>query len=239
MLKIAIVEDDDKDFCTINSFFERYAVECGCDDTMFRIVRYTSALNFLDGYNGNFDMVLFDIMLPDIDGLEAARRLRQKDNDVMVIFVTNMAHLAVNGYEVNAFDYIVKPVSYSNFALKLKRALSSVKRRGGTVLRLRIDGGFVTVNSNDISYIETNGHNLVYHTKQGDYSVRGTLKSIQQTLPQNFKRCNSCYLVNLNYVTKLQDVFVYLGETALQISQHKRTEFVHALNSFVNNDTGE
>jgi len=64
-------------------------------------------------------------------------------------------------------------------------------------------------------------------------------QQVQETLPQNFRRCNSCYLVNLNYVTKLQDVFVYLGETRLQISQHKRTEFVHALNNFLNNDTGD
>lgn len=238
MFRVAIVEDDEKDYGMINSFFTAYAHDNG-DDGMFRIVRYKSALTFLDGYNGNFDIVFFDIMLPDIDGLEAARRLRAVDSNVMLIFVTNMAHLAVNGYEVNAFDYIVKPVSYSNFALKLKRALSSVNRRDGILLRLRIDGGFATVNTNDIAYIETSGHNLVYHAKSGDYSVRGTLKSVQETLPQNFKRCNSCYIVNLNYVTKLQDVFVYLRNTRLQISQHKRAEFVHALNNFLNNDTGD
>lgn len=238
MFRIAVVEDNDSDFAMLKSFFSSYSKDSG-EKAEFNVVRFKSALVFLDAYAADFDMVFMDIMLPDIDGLEASKRLRKMDEDVMLIFVTNMAQLAVNGYEVNAFDYIVKPVSRSNFFIKLKRALSSVKVRGGVQIRLRIDGGFATISSNDVSFIETSGHNIVYHTKRGDYTVRGTLKSIEGGLPKNFKRCNSCYLVNLKYVTQLKDVFVYLGETKLQISQHKRTEFVHALNSFLNDDTGE
>lgn len=239
MYTIALIEDDENDYITLKSFFERFEKESE-SKVEFRLMRYKSALTFLSAYDISYDMVFMDIMLPDIDGMEASRKLRKIDSSVTLLFVTNMAQFAVNGYEVNAFDYIVKPVSYANFALKLKRALAYQNTRAGKPLRIRIGGGFAVVNSNDIKYIETAGHDLVYHAKSGDYTARGSLKTVQESLPSNFMRCNSCYLVNLHYVTKVQGSFVYLGDTTLQISQHKRTEFIHALNNYLNNDvTGD
>lgn len=238
MRRIAIVEDNQNDYLIMKSFFDRYQSEMG-GKMEFQIVRFKSALTFLSQYDAHYDMVFMDIMLPDIDGLEASRRLRKLDENVVLIIVTNMAQFAVSGYEVGAFDYIVKPVAYSNFVLKLNRAMTSIKARSGVTLRINGPGGFVAINTNDIQYIETFGHNLIYHTKTKDYCARGSLKSVEEILPYNFKKCNRCYLVNLNYVTSLQDMFVYLGDTALQISQHKRTEFIHALNDWFNNVMGE
>lgn len=237
MLRIAVVEDNLRDFATIKSHFQKFQEECN-NRNEFTIVHFKSALNFLDQYDSAFDMIFMDIKLPDIDGIEAAKRLRRIDEDVLLILVTNMAQFAVNGYEVWAFDYMVKPVSYPTFILKLGRALSSLSKKRGTVLRVSVQGGFVALNTNDIKFIETSGHNLVYHAKDKKYSSRGSIKEVEKLLPSNFKKCNRCYIVNLNYVTRVYDVFVYLDDVSLQISQHKRAEFIHAVNEWFNNTIG-
>lgn len=237
MLRIAIVEDNPRDFLTIQSHFQRFQKENN-NRNEFSIVHFKSALNFLDQYDSTYDMVFMDIKLPDIDGIEAAKRLRRIDENVLLIIITNMAQFAVNGYEVGAFDYMVKPVGYSTFLLKLNRALSALSNKRGSVIRITLQGGFVALNTNDIKFIETSGHNLIYHAKDKKYSSRGSIKEAEKLLPSNFKKCNRCYIVNLNYVTRVYDVFVYLGDVSLQISQHKRAEFIHAVNEWFNKTIG-
>lgn len=78
-----------------------------------------------------YDIVFMDIQLPDMDGMTASRRLRALDRDVILIFVTNMANYAVSGYEVDALDFIVKPVSYFPFTVKPERALGRLDGNAG------------------------------------------------------------------------------------------------------------
>ncbi len=84
--------------------------------------------------------------MPGIDGMEAAHRLRRLDQKVILVFVTNMASYAVKGYEVNATDYIVKPVYYGDFELKLKRVLAGYQAASEAILVVR-QGGYVRLYS--------------------------------------------------------------------------------------------
>ena len=107
MYKFAIVEDNEAAAEKLAGFLERYANE---NNEVFEIIKFHDALDFLDGYRTVYDAVFMDIEMPGIDGMEAAHRLRRLDQKVILVFVTNMASYAVKGYEVNATDYIVKPV---------------------------------------------------------------------------------------------------------------------------------
>ena len=120
MIRIALVEDEENNVKEINSYLKRYSKEYNVE---IQISNFGYANLFLSQYNNNFDIVLMDIGLSDIDGMTAIRKLREIDNNVLVIFVTNLAQYAVNGYEVDAFDFLVKPVSYYNLVLKINRAL--------------------------------------------------------------------------------------------------------------------
>ncbi len=126
MINVAVVEDEDSAAETLSEYFERYSHEKGAQ---FHIVRFDNPVNFLTNYKSKYDLVLMDIDLPDMDGMEASRRMREIDNLVTLIFVTNLSQYAVYGYEVNAFDYVVKPVSYFDFALKLERAVKRIENR--------------------------------------------------------------------------------------------------------------
>lgn len=112
MFKTAIVEDNSVDAGKLKDFLERFAAKSG---EVFITTVFKDAADFLNGYKQIYDMVFMDIELPGINGMEAAHKLRTVDGKVTLIFVTNMARFAVKGYEVDAADYVVKPVHYGEF----------------------------------------------------------------------------------------------------------------------------
>lgn len=230
--QIAIVEDQNEEAERLSAFFERYGREQGCT---FLITRFENGDQFLARYQPIYDIVFMDIMMPGINGLDAARELRKTDVNVALIFVTNMARFAIRGYEVEAFDFVVKPVTYQHFVIKLSRVLAKLNNeQRGTFIFLNLPEGKKRLAPAQIRYVEVSGHKLTYHTAEGDYVVYASMKSAEEQLnPQVFCRCNNCYLVNLNYVTAIDGLWVTLGETSLQISRSRKNAFVRQLNDFL------
>lgn len=84
---------------------------------------------FLTNYQPRFDIIFMDIEMPYINGLESAEKLRQSDKGTLLIFTTNLGHVAAKGYEVEAFDFVVKPLHYESLYLKLNRAVARLALR--------------------------------------------------------------------------------------------------------------
>ena len=108
-MKIAVVDDNPKDGGRIKQYIERYALE---QDQRFQVFLYASGLDFLDDMERNFDVVFMDIEMPHLDGIETARKMRERDDTTILIFITNLAQYAIHGYEVNAIEFMVKSVGY-------------------------------------------------------------------------------------------------------------------------------
>ena len=119
MLNIAIVEDDQRDALQLKACIDRYSQESG---RLFTLRLFTDGMNITEEPT-RFDIVFMDIEMQHLDGIHAAKILRERDASVCIVFVTNMSKYAVFGYEVNALDFIVKPVQYGPFMNKLKRAI--------------------------------------------------------------------------------------------------------------------
>lgn len=228
---VAVVEDSPAEAETLRKLFERYTAERG---TPFQLTFFPSGEEFLNKYRPIYDFVLMDIGLPKINGMEAAARLREMDKSVTLIFVTNMAQFAVKGYEVDAFDFVVKPVNYANFSLKIQRCLNKLSSRRGTELVISQADQLVRISTSRIKYIEISGHNMVYHTTDGPVHVYGNLKDVEASLNSSmFARCNNCYLVNLNYVQAIRGYTAVVDGDELQISRPRRKAFVQALNDYL------
>ncbi len=225
MINIAIVEDSKADAAKLCEYIKSavvdHAEECG-------IAVFDNALKFLDGYCGSYEIVFMDIELPGIDGMKAAERLREIDSDVILIFVTNMAQYAVNGYAVDAMDFMVKPVSYDNLKLKLARAINRISSHAEKKLVIPGKNGAAVVIVPQIRYVEVANHKIIIHCADGnDVTTTGSLNKIEEKLTGfAFSRCNNCYLVNLNYVTGVDDFTVYLGNEALAISRSRKKPFL-------------
>ncbi|MCH5351449.1 MAG: response regulator transcription factor [Clostridiales bacterium] len=231
MIKAAIVEDNLSHAKTIEEFLMRCASECG---RTVDVVSYQSGEEFLHAYDKAFDLVFLDIELPDKDGMTVAREIREIDKSVLIIFVTNLAQYAINGYDVSAFDFIIKPVGYYNFAMKLRRAFESLASSCKRKIWVTTRQGKQMIDAEKLKYVEVMQHTLVFHMTDGTVSGTGTLKSVQSALAgMPFELCNRCYLVNLHYVTQIDGNSVCVGGEYLQISVPKKKDFLSALNKFL------
>lgn len=123
MIKIAVVEDEIEMTNQLLKYVKQFFNE---NDLDYSVATYNNAIKLLDNYDFSFDLILMDINMPLLDGMSASKKLREIDSEVTLIFITSLAQYAINGYEVNAFDFVLKPISYYNFALKLTRAIDKL-----------------------------------------------------------------------------------------------------------------
>lgn len=228
MPKIMIVEDEPEHARRLEALLLAYQqTHSGC---VFEIKHYSNPHRFLSEYACDADIIFLDIQMPNIDGMQTAKKIREVDPRVMLIFTTALAQYAIAGYEVQAFDYILKPLGAEMFETKLNRALR--------VLNYSHDEDWIDISTktetrripvNQIAYIEVANHDILIHTEHALYRHWGSLKEYEQKLSTlHFARCNVCYLVNLKYVRCIRGDRVQVGEDTLPVSRSKRKEFLIA-----------
>lgn len=231
MIRVAVVEDEETHRNEIQEFLTRYSKE---HSVQFSVRSFPNAIQFLDRYDHDFELVLMDIALPELDGMSAIKKLREIDGNILVIFVTSLAQYAINGYEVGAFDFLLKPVSYYNLVMKIDRALERIGSRSEKKIWVSSRSEKKLISVSKLQYVEVIKHKIIYHTVEGSISTVGSMKNVcaeLEGLP--FELCNQCYLVNLFYVTGIDDYKCLLGKKELQISLPKRKSFIRALNNYL------
>ena len=158
MLKIAVVEDQTEVRESLCQFIRQYAGEQGLQA---EVEPFADGAVIAEGYQPGYDIIFLDVEMPRLGGFGAAERIRAVDPDVVLVFVTNMAQYAIKGYEVDALDYVLKPVSYGAFCTKLSRAIQRVQRRKGGQVALQLSGGGMQLlDTGDILYLETRNRML-------------------------------------------------------------------------------
>ena len=233
MLGIAIVEDDREQAALLETHIKRYAAE---RQLVVSVSVFYDAVTFLEKYTQGYQMIFMDIKMPMLDGMDAARFLRERDQKVVLVFVTTMRQYAIQGYDVDAADFIVKPVNYPEFALKFTRLLGKVERPEAVSpdVFIKNENSFIRLAPSDIFYVEVKGHYCVYHTASGEYRRYQTLKNAEASLPsRSFARCNNFLLVNLEHVSRIDGMSVFVEGEELQISHPKRKAFVEAFSQFM------
>ncbi len=231
MLRIALVEDEPDVQCQLTEYIHRYEQEAG---EKFEMTVFSDGIDIVSDYTGGYDIIFLDIQMRHMDGMTAAKRIREMDQNVVIVFITNMANYAIRGYAVNATDYVLKPVPYFAFSQVLQRAISRVKTLTQSHLMLPIEGGVIKLSTAEVIYIESISRHLVVHTKTKAFTVSGTLKDMEQKLENlHFFRCNNCYLVNLAHVENVKHNDLTVGGYVLQISRPRKKSFMDALADYV------
>ncbi len=231
MLQIAIVEDDAGDSQRLAGFLKRYEEE---RQQQIRFSLFSDGLSFISDYKPSYDIVLMDIAMPNMDGMQAAHRLREMDGTVCLIFITNMAQYAIAGYEVNALDFLLKPVEYLRFAAKLDKAIENCSLISDRTLLFRTGNDYVRVRLSAICYVKSDKHYAYLVTQEAEYRVRESMKEMEQMLPrERFVRCDNSYIVNLAYVKRINRDSVQVGPYMAPVSRPRRKELVNAFTRYL------
>ena len=233
MFTVAIVDDERNARESLSSFLGRFCKE---ESAAFSIQEFENGADFLSACaKQKFDVIFLDIEMPGINGIETGEKLRIFNKSSIIIFVTNLAQYAIKGYAIHAYDYIVKPLNYEAFYLKMKELMPLLSNLEKHTLVLSISSlKKVVIAMESILYIESSSHDIYYHMEDKNvYRVYGTLGKSEKALPEKmFVRCNSCYLVNLSQVSSIKGDDVIVGEDRLKISRPKKKAFLRAFEDY-------
>lgn len=231
MIRIAVVDDDAGSVSQIKEYLLRYQSE---RNEQFHILTFSDGDEIVENYKAEYDIILLDIEMRFMDGMTAAQLIREKDSEVILIFITNMAQYAIKGYTVGATDYVLKPVSYFSFSQRLDKVIGRINRNVKKFMAVNIKGGTVKLYLPDIYYIESLGHRLIFHTLTGEYVTFGAIKDVEEKLKKlNFFRCSKGYLLNLEHVESVQDGCALMNGARLPISRTRKKEFMEELTSYL------
>lgn len=180
------------------------------------------------------DLLILDICMGELSGLDAAKQIRQKNQSLCLIFLTTMVQYALDSYEVHPWSFLPKPVSFERFSACVTDATNQIYRQKGKWIVLKDGVDMDYLNSRDILYFDVLDHTtrvVMADYKKNYYTRLNTVE--QQLTGQDFFRCHKSYLVNLRHIRRgLQDQLIMSNGEAVPLSKHRRRAFLLAFSSF-------
>lgn len=230
MIIVAICEDERYILEELRRKVEKYINRKSLDAS---IKTFTSGEELLKAKK-KFDIILLDLMLPGIDGLEVARQISCRSR---IIFVTSYREYAVEAFDANAVHYLVKPVTEERLFLALDRAVNQTEQMDNQSLTLMKSGKTQVIFIRDILYCEVFNHQVRIHTVQGTYDYFGTLDMLETKLDERFFRCHRSFVVNMSCVAgQEKGVAILTNGEKIFISRRKQTDFIQRLLNFLKNE---
>lgn len=232
MIHIEIVEDEEIYAKQLTEFITKYQRE---RNKQIKITVFTDGEDIVEDYQGDYDIILLDIQMQFMDGMTAAEKIREVDQEVTIMFITNMTQYAIRGYEVDAMDYVIKPVEYFAFSRKLDKAIDKRKKNDQIYLAISAENGVRKLNVSEILYIESQAHNAIYKTRSGNFLSRASLKELEIELERyGFFRCSKGYLVNMRLIEGVSGGDCIINGERIPISRNKKKELMEKLLCYMN-----
>lgn len=233
-IRIAVVENELSVAQNDIVLLERYAKE---NSLSLETSIFQNGYEFLDTEE-EFDAVLMDIDMPGLNGMEVAEKLREKNKTIDIIFTTNLPQFAVDGYKVQALDFVIKPVTFPNLSFAMEKVVEKKRNIVNGSFFLRIGGFAKRINNEEVFYIEMVNHYIVLHeTDMEPLRIRGSLKMIEDLLnPEIFVKINSGIIINISKVSSFENGLVLMEDGSnLPLSRSHKKEFAVRLAEFYGN----
>ena len=216
-MTIGICDDEKELRSSLRRVIEQEAQLNGLD---YKVSEYSSGEEMLKALEKDAPELLFlDIEMNGIDGMEAARAIRQTRKDTVIIFVTAYPDFVFQGYEVHAFHYILKPYKEEKIKEVFRMALEELNLQAEQYYAVEQKSGTLRLRLKEVRYFQSDRKKVIAETTEGKIEFYGKLSDIETSLPEYFIRIHNRYLVNLNYVTKVESSQCVCADEALPVSR--------------------
>ena len=154
-----------------------------------------------------FDIIFLDIQMDDINGIQAARMLRNKKEEALLIFITGLKEYVFEAFDVSAFHYLLKPIEEKKFAEVFAKAVSEAEKKRGLTEEpffMKSNGKTIILNRNHILYVESQNRMVNFHTTNECLELYSDMRDLEQQLGRNFYRCHRGYIVNMGHIAEYE-----------------------------------
>jgi DNA-binding LytR/AlgR family response regulator len=218
-LNIGICEDD---LIHIDILSKHIEETLKLKELSFEIYKFKSGEELLKNYPNKLDILFLDIQMKVLTGMDTARKLREFDKNVEIIFTTSVSDYVYEGYEVRAYRYLLKPLRYEVIEKHLIECISNILDKEKNYLVINNKNNLTKIMLEDVLYIETQGRELLIHKKDNLYMVKMSMRKIEKLLEgKKFFRCHNSFIVNLDKVECIDKNIVYINKVQIPVSKHR------------------
>jgi DNA-binding LytR/AlgR family response regulator len=231
MYKCFIIDDESHAIETL----KKYAIDCGQLEIIGTSQNPLEAVKYINDHK-NIDITFLDIDMPEISGLDVADLIY---NNTAIIFTTGHGGYAVQGFEKNISDFLLKPISFARFLKSLTKVIAKLDKRETEIpkpdayffVNPGIKGKMLKINYNDVEFIEGLNNYIVIHTPQNNHIIYLTMKEIEAGMPTDiFIRVHKSYIVNISKVTLVEGNKIMIDKVILPIGSSFKDRLIKKIN---------
>jgi len=235
-INIAICEDDRIQVELLEGYVKSWASK---NKLPVRIEVFYSgeAFEFSWSMDKKYDILLLDIEMKELNGVQLAKRIRLEDELLNIIFITAIPDYIAEGYNVSAINYLIKPISEEKLFECLDKAIKKIPKEEEAIL-IDLDGETIRIKQEDILYIEAFSHSIEINTKEDKYITRKNISTIEKELDEKaFVRCHRSYIVGLKHIKKIGKTEIELDDG--RIITVSRSQYSNVNMAFIKYYRGE
>ena len=200
----------------------------------YKIYEFSSGEELLSNYPKDLDILIMDIQMKIINGMDTARKIREFDQNLEIIFMTSFSEFMQEGYEVKAYRYILKPISERKISRNILPCINEIMKKKNNYLTINVKNYVDRIKIDSIVYIETDRPNILIYTNDNKYTTKMSISKIDKILREHgFFRCHNSYIVNLKLVESMNSNTLKIGEKYIPISKYRVNELKLALTNIL------
>ena len=236
-MKVAVCDDELKTTKDLSAKISAYVQN---KNVVLEVNSYDSGEKLLEDIikkETSFDVIFLDIKMKELNGIQTAKIIRETNADVMIIFVSALHEYVFDAFDVDAMQFLVKPVEISKLYLVLDKAMQKLNKVKNRTLIVYKDNETKRVTFHDLLYCEVLSHSVFVYEKDIINKYAGKIDSLEKELNEDFFRCHRSYIINLAWVKSYKNGFAYLpsGEK-IPVSTRKHGHFLKAMLNYQRNE---
>lgn len=188
----------------------------------YNIYEFSSGKELLNNYPKDLDILIMDIQMKIVNGMDTAKKIREFDQNLEIIFMTSFSEFMQEGYEVKAYRYILKPINERKISKNILPCIDEVMKKKKNYLSINVKNYIYRIKIDSIVYIETARPNILIYTHDNMYTTKMTISKIEKILSEyGFFRCHNSYIVNLKLIESMNGNTVVVKGKNIPISKYR------------------